>query len=80
VQVGDTRRRDGLDESQANVFGERLEEGSAAAASRRSTWKAAKLWAVGMSSTVLTFTCGGCPATQVTTSAMSSARSGCMPS
>jgi YD repeat-containing protein len=42
----------------------------------RHTWSAAKVCRVGISSTTLTFTCGGWATTQTTASAMSSAVSG----
>jgi hypothetical protein len=45
----------------------------------RATWNAAKLWATGMSSMLLTFTCAGSADAHATASATSSAVSGCMP-
>ena len=45
----------------------------------RATWNGAKLWATGISSMVLTLTCGGSVAAQYTDPAMSPAVRGCMP-
>src|SRR5580658_43549 len=48
-------------------------------AGSRWTWKGAKLWLVGISSMMLTFTCGGWLVAHSIAAAMSSAVSGCTP-